>query len=217
VSIPTAPYAEAVDHLPVGATLVIPRSTWEEYTQLLEFTAERPGLRVTYDRGRLEIMSPSPEHEEYKELVLQLARVVAEEQGVLLETRGATTWKRRAKGQGTEPDTCFYVANARRIIGKRRIDLDVDPPPDVVVEIDVTNESLGKFPIYAELGVPEIWRYDGAAVQLFNLSDGRYQEQRVSMAFEGLTPEALTEVLEACKREGQTAALSAFRRRLRAN
>lgn len=217
MSIPTAPYAEAVEHLPEGATLVIPRSTWEEYLQVLEFTAAWPGVRVTYDRGRLEIMSPSPEHEEYKELVLQLARVVADERGVLLETRGATTWKRRAKDQGTEPDTCFYVANAHRIIGKRRLDLDIDPPPDVVVEIDVTNESLSKFPIYAALGVPEIWRYDGAAVQFFGLADGRYQERRVSGSFEGLTPEAITEVLEACKSVGQTAALAAFRRRLRAS
>jgi Uma2 family endonuclease len=206
---------DAVEHLPEGAMLVIPQTTWEEYEELLNAVAERPGLRLTYDGGRLEIMSPSPEHEEYKELVLQLVRVLADERGLPLETRGATTWKRRSSGQGTEPDTCFYVANAARVIGKRRIDLEADPPPDVVVEIDVTNESLSKFPIYATLGVPEIWRYDGTVMQFCGLADGRYQELPTSMSFPRLTPAALAQALEEGKLAGQTAALAAFRQRLR--
>jgi len=208
-------YVDALEHLPEGAMLVIPQSTWEEYEHLLDDVAERPGLRITYDRGRLEIMSPSPEHEEYKELVLQLVRVLPDERGVPLETRGATTWKRRSFGQGTEPDTCFYVTNAARVIGKRRIDLETDPPPDVVVEIDVTNESLSKFPIYAAIGVPEIWRYDCAVVYFFGLADGRYREIPTSVAFPQLTPAALAEALDESKRAGQTAALAAFRRRVR--
>jgi Uma2 family endonuclease len=189
----TTAVVAAVEHLPEGAMLVIPEATWEEYEQLLDTIAARPGMRVTYDRGRLEVMSPSPEHEEFKELVLQLARVLADERGTPLETRGATTWKRRSSRQGAEPDTCFYVGHASRIIGKPRIDLEVDPPPDVVVEIDVTNESLSKFPVYAALGVPEVWRYDGTAVQFFGLVQAGYHGRRA----------------------GQTAALRAFRLQLR--
>lgn len=97
-------------------------------------------------------------------------QVLSEELGIPLETRGSATWKRRSIRKGTEPDTCFYVANAASVIGKRSIVLDTDPPPDVAVEIDVTNESLSRFPIYAALGVPEIWRYDGRSACFYELA-----------------------------------------------
>src|SRR6266571_5601040 len=115
-------------------------------------------------------MSPLPEHEEYKDSLYTLVRAFAEEHGITLETRGSATWKRRKLRKGSEPDACFYVANAHRIIGKRRIDLESDPPPDIVVEIDATNESLSKFSIYAAFGIPEIWRYDGKRVQMYELA-----------------------------------------------
>ena len=85
--------------------------------------------------------------------------------------------------KGAEPDGSFYVQNADAIIGKRRIDLSVDPPPDVVVEIDITSESLSKFPIYAAFGVPEIWRYDGRAAQIYHLVNQSYVETDASLAF----------------------------------
>src|SRR5437016_6345837 len=138
-------YLESVEHLPEGAILVFPKVSWKQYENFLEDLAGRPGLRVSYDEGRLEIMSPSSEHEDYKDFILQLARLLSQELGIPLEPRGSTTWKRRTSHKGAEPDTCFYVANAHRIIGKRRIDLESDPPPDIVVEIDATNESLSKF------------------------------------------------------------------------
>jgi Uma2 family endonuclease len=206
---------EAVDHLPAGAILVLPQVSWEEYEQLLGDLADRPGIRVSYDEGRLEIMSPSAEHEEYKEFILRLVQILAEERGVALETRGSTTWKRRTIRKGTEPDTCFYVANAGRIIGRRTIDLEVDPPPDIVVEIDVTNESLSKFPIYAALGVPEIWRYDGKRVEMYALAGASYISTPTSKAFRDLTSDIVAEHLERSKTAGQTSALAAFRERLR--
>lgn len=111
-------YRDAVDHLPNGASLVFQDVSWEDYEALVEDLWDRPGLRVTYDEGRLEIMSPLPEH-------------------------GSATWKRKRLRKGTEPDTCFYVAaHADAIVGRRKINLDVDPPPDIAVEIDTTHESL---------------------------------------------------------------------------
>ena len=213
VSTRATDYRDAIEHLPEGATLVFRDFTWAEYEQLLEDIAE-PGLRVTYDEGRLEIMSPSQEHEEYKDLILSLVRVLSAVRGIAVETRGSATWKRPAIRKGTEPDTCFYVANAPRIIGKRTIDLDADPPPDVVVEIDITNESLSKFPIYAALGVPEIWRYDGTAVHLYERAGNGYRTITESPSFPGLTATILAGALDQSKREGQTAALETFRQRL---
>lgn len=215
VSTRTADYLDAIEHLPDGAMLVIPQSTWEEYEHLLDDLSGWPGVRVTYDCGRLEIMSPSLEHEDYKEFILALARVLAEELRIPLESRGATTFKRESFQQGTEPDTCFYIANADRIIGKRQIDLDLDPAPDVVVEIDITNESLSKFPIYAALAVPEIWRYDGTTARFYALAGEGYQEVTESRFLPRLSATMLSDALDQSKREGQTMALSAFRQRAR--
>ena len=210
------PYVEAIDHLPPGAILVFPQVSWDEYEEILGGLVERPGLRVSYNEGRLEIMTPLPEHEEYKELILRIAGALSEELGILLETRGSATWKRRTLQKGAEPDTCFYVVNATRIIGKRKIDLESDPPPDIVVEIDTTHESLSKFSIYAALGVPEIWRYDGAHVQMYGLTRDTYVEAAESRFFPGLSCSMLLESLDLSKTHGQTAALALFRQRIRA-
>lgn len=211
----TADFVEAVEHLPQGSMLVIPQASWEEYERLLDDLAGRPGVRVTYDSGRLEIMSPSPEHEEYKDLILRIVHVAAEELGVPLETRGSTTWKRRSDQHGLEPDTCFYIANAHRIVGKRALDLESDPAPDVAVEIDLTTESISKLPIYASLGVPEVWRYDGKKARFFALADDGYREVAECRLLSGFSAEVLTEVLAASRTSGQTAALTTFRTRFK--
>jgi Uma2 family endonuclease len=211
----TADYLDAIEHLPAGATLRLQHIGWNEYEQLLTELGNRPRLRTSYDRGRLEIMSPLPEHEEYKGLILRLAHVLAEELGVNLETRGSATFKRAREAKGAEPDESLYVQNAARIIGKRQIDLSVDPPPDAIVEIDLTNESLGKFPIYAALGVPEIWRYDGERAWMYHLAEHGYTQAPVSRAFPLLTAEALTGFVEQSKTQGQSVALSSFRQWVR--
>lgn len=216
MSVHTTDYLDAIAHLPAGATLRLPGIGWDEYEELLLELADRPGLRVSYDTGRVEIMSPLPEHEEYKEFIYSLARIISEETGVILETRGSATYKRRHGAKGVEPDTSFYVQNAARIVGRRTIDLDVDPPPDVVVEIDTTNESLSKFQIYAGLGVPEIWRYDGHEAHIYHLINESYTEASTSRAFSMLPAGALTEFLEQSKTQGQTIALTAFRQSLQA-
>jgi Uma2 family endonuclease len=212
----SAEYLDAIEHLPHGAILVFPDVSWEEYQGLLEDLTDRPGLRVSYDEGRLEVMSPLSEHEDYKEFVLQIARVLADELNTALEPRGSTTWKRRKLRKGAEPDTCFYVTAADRIIGKRNIDLDSDPPPDIVVEIDTTNESMSKFSIYAAFGVPEIWHYDGNRVQMYAWTpELQYRTIPASRFFPILTDSLLQEALEASKTAGHTDALKAFRQRIR--
>ncbi|HST21740.1 MAG TPA: Uma2 family endonuclease [Blastocatellia bacterium] len=211
----TADYLEAIEHLPEGAMLRLEHITWNEYEQLLEEMDEHPGMRVSYDEGRVEIMSPTHEHEAYKDFCTGLARILSEELGIPVETAGSTTYKRKQLMKGAEPDGSFYVQNARAIIGKRHIDLSVDPPPDVVVEIDITSESLDKFPIYAAFGVPEIWRYDGEHAQIYHLVNQSYVEVAQSLAFACLTAQALTDFIEQSKTEGQSVALAAFRQWVR--
>ena len=98
-------------------------------------------------------------------------------------------------------------------MGKRHIDLTFDPPPDIAVEIDLTNESASTLPLYADLNVPELWRYDGTAVRFYGLTAEGYQEIAESRFLHRLTAAALTDALALSKTDGQTAALAAFRRR----
>ena len=200
-----------IEHLPEGATLVLPQFSWEDYERLLEELRERPHLRISYDRGKLEIMSPLPEHEEYGRFIDDLVRVLASTHKLKVQKYGAATWKRQPLLRAVEPDCCYYVANAERVIGKRKFDLEIDPPPDIVVEIDITNESLSKFPIYAALSVPEIWSYDSKTIQFYELAGGKYREVSKSRFFPRLTPSMLAAALELNKTDGQDAALDSFR------
>ena len=109
---------------------------------------------------------------------------------------GSTTYKREDLERGFEPDASFYIRNAERVRGKSRIDLDVDPPPDLVVEVDITNPSLDKLPIYARLGVPEVWRYDGERLTVFGLRGEGYAEVAESSVLPPLTSEALSGLIK---------------------
>lgn len=209
-----AGYLDAIEHLPEGSTLVIHQVTWEDYERLLGDVSERPGLRISYDCGKLEIMSPLPEHEEYGRFIERLVQILAEELDLKVQSYGSATWKRQKLTKGAEPDCCYYIKNAGLVIGKRKFDLESDPPPDVVVEIDTTNESLSKFSIYAALSVPEIWRYDGNKIQFYELGSMGYRESTGSRFFSQLTPAMLADALEKSKSEGQTSALRAFRQQL---
>ena len=213
---PTLEYLAAIEHLPAGAVLHLTGVGWDEYEELLQATDARPNLRVSYDAGRVELMSSLAEHEAYKDTFLILVSALADELDLELESRGSTTYKQKKKVKGVEPDTCFYVANARRVIGLKRIDLNVDPPPDVVVEIDVTNLSTPKFPIYSAFGVPEMWLYDGAELEFYELmGDGKYRRVLASPAFPILIAEEFAKFIALSLTDGQTAALKVFRRFVR--
>jgi Uma2 family endonuclease len=206
-------YRQAIDYLPPGATLVLRDVSWEDHERLLEELADRPAVRVTYDQGTMEIMSPRPEQEEYKCFIDRIVVALGDYLDLNVEPRGSATWKKKRDAKGTEPDTCYYVANSDRIIGKRDIDLNVDPPPDVAVEIDATSESLSKLPIYSTLRVPEIWRYDVRhnQVQMYELRGNKYVEIQASRSFPILTDKVLADFIGHSKTKGQKAAMAAFR------
>lgn len=211
----TTSYLDAVKALPVGGTLILTDVPFDEYEQLLSDLSANPGLRrrvrVSYYRGRLWVMTLPPLHEKFKDLALRLAQILSEELGDDLESLGSTTFKSDAFSPGAEPDTCFYVANATAVIGKDKIDLSVDPPPDVVVEIDLSHSSPGKQELYVAMGVPELWSYDLRRARIYHLTPQGYVEAAASRAFPLLTAETLTNFLEQSKTEGQSAALRDFR------
>jgi len=206
----------AAEHLPSGATLVIHEFNWDDYEQLLEALSKRPGLRVSYDSGRLEILSTSALHENFSRTVDLITYTFAELRGLNLQNYGSATWKSKALGKGVEPDACYYVENVGRVLGEEDIRLETHPPPDIAVEIDITNSSLRKLSIYAALSVPEIWRYDGRAFTFYTLREGKYLEIAESAQLPDLTGSMLLEALEDCRTRGPIVALKAFRRLLRA-
>ena len=134
---------------------------------------------------------------------------------LVLESLGSTTYKQEWLARGVEPDACFYTANAAGIIGKERIDLKVDPPPDIVVEIDVSHDPTRKLAIYAGMGVPEVWRYDGKRAHIYQLVDQDYVSVDASFVLPVFTTDVLSRFLEQGKTEGQTATRRAFRDWLR--
>lgn len=178
---------------------------WDTYERLLRDHADASAPRFTYDRGTLEIMSPLPEHERLNRAIQLLLPVVAEEAGIELYSLGSTTFNREDLQRGFEPDSCFYIQNALRVQGKDRIDLHTDPAPDLVVEIDITHPSIDKLPIYARIGVPEAWRYDGERMEMLALDGDRYVALPRSRALPSLTPEGLAALLPASKGLGDIA------------
>jgi len=207
---PTGDCLDAIEHLPEGATLDIHQFSWDDYERLVD-VLDRPKLRVIYDNGRLEIVSPSSRHEKYSTVIEALVRILSEELSLDVESYGGTTWKKRSLKKGIEADACYYVKNARRVSSKDKLDLEKDPPPDIALEIDITNHSSSKFPIYAALHVSEIWHYSRGIMRFFKRTGNTYNEIQESQFFPGLIATMLADALQHSETEGQTPALQAFR------
>ncbi len=178
---------------------VLPHVSWATYESLLADYSDTRTPRFTYSEGMLEIMSPSTEHEKINLALAMIAELVAEEQDIEFAPLGSTTFRRRDLKKGTEPDSCFYIQNVERIRGKKELDLTVDPPPDLVIEVEITSPAVPKLPVYARLGVPEIWLHDGRAPKILRLVGGQYEDNNQSGVLPCLTESVLSEFLEQSK------------------
>lgn len=185
--------------------------SWETYERLLAEHTGNSSTHFAYDRGRLEIMVLSVQHETLKYLLSLLVDLFAEEMEIDIYAVGSTTFRRQDLERGFEPDACFYFQNEAFVRGKSNIDLLVDPPPDLVIEIDITSPSLNKFPIFAALSIPEVWRYDGERVSIWAYHAGDYQERVESQLLPKITSVVLTEFLEAGRQMKRTAWLRRVR------
>jgi Uma2 family endonuclease len=210
VETPTTNYRELVEKLPPDSALLLHNVSWDDYEELLDAVGEAAGLRISYDQGRLQIMTLSPEHESYTKIIERLIDLLSIRLRIKILFFGSATIKKQRRDRGSEPDACFYVQSAERIGKNQRIDFSADPPPDIVVEVDVHHDSLSKFPIYATLGVPELWRYDEHALTIHLLHEGQYVESESSLALPMLSSRVLTEFLNRSQREDQYEILLAF-------
>ncbi|MDY7021768.1 MAG: Uma2 family endonuclease [Cyanobacteriota bacterium] len=158
---------------------------WETYQYLLQDLSQQRRFRLTYYQGDLEIRVPSPEHEFYKEVIGRFVETLAEELEISIYPLGSTTFK-QAENSGAEPDKCFYIRNIDKIRGKKRWDFVNDPPPDLVVEIDITSRSETRLKIYAQLGVPEVWIYNQKSFKIKQLQNDEYYSSDRSLFFPNL-------------------------------
>ncbi len=195
----------------VPGRVVLNQISWHTYEQLLAEMGDNRTIRLCYDRGLLEIMTPLLDHENPKEILTALVGVLAEELNIEIMRAGSTTLKRPDLAKGAEPDSSFYIQNERLVKGKSRIDLTTDPPPDLVIEIDVSSSSVDREGIYAAMGVPEIWRCDRGVVKFLQLEAGKYIMVERSLAFPLLSVTELTKFFSQSQTLGETTLLRSFR------
>jgi len=200
---------------PPDQIVVLHDVSWETYAHLLEDFADSSTPHLTYDRGTLEIMSPTAQHEELNRTLALLVEILALELGLDIRSLGSTTFRREDLERGFEPDSCFYVQNAQAVQGKTRLDLAFDPPPDLVIEIDITSPSVRKDPIYAQLGVPEVWRYNGGELRMSKLEENGYVTCENSVAFPLLTARVLSEFLHNSRTTTRPELVGSFRQWIR--
>lgn len=185
---------------------------WPTYARLLRALAGRPAVRLTYDRGTLELMTPSYAHEDLSYLIGRFVDTLTEEFGLPVKGGRSTTFRRRSRRGGLEPDGSWWIAHERAVRGKTEIDLRRDPPPDLALEIDVTHSLLDRLAIYEALGVPEVWRFASGRMTCHVLGpDGRYAESETSKTLPKLVPRDLEPFIELRERLDENAVVSRFR------
>ncbi len=202
---PISPPAPAYEHV------YLPGVSFATYEALVTEIEDRRRLRITYHHGEMEIMSPTQDHERAKTLIGQMIEVLTEELGIPRMSCGSTTFKDQLLDCGLEPDECYYIQHEADVRG-RTVKLRVDPPPDLVVEVDITTSEIDRFPIYAALGFPEIWQYvDGDIVVHVLQKNAQYLVADHSAAFPMVSIAKLVEHLDRCHETDETTWIRAFR------
>lgn len=200
--------------VPPGQRVLFRQVTWAEYEAILVELGEHRSTRLAYSEGTLEIVAPLPEHEKAKVVIGDLLKALLDELDMNWESLGSTTFRREEMSVGIEPDDCFYIQNHALMIGRDRIDLTIDPPPDLAIEIDVTSKT--RLSAYEGLRVPEIWRYQNRKLQINVLQAGKYVELQASPTFPDLPVVAgISHYLEMSRTAGTAPAIRAFRRWVR--
>ncbi|MCP2727077.1 Uma2 family endonuclease [Limnofasciculus baicalensis] len=200
--------------VPPGQRIILTDVNWSKFEDILQELGEKRASRVAYYQNQLEIRMPLPEHEFNKEIIGDMGKILLEELEVDRECYGSTTFKRKDMAAGIEPDNCFYIQNYRLMIGKRRLDLTVDPPPDLAIEVDVTSKT--QLSAYEALGVPELWQFSQGSLRINLLEAGEYIESSFSPTFPDFPLiEGVSQFVQMSLTQGSSAALRAFRKWVR--
>jgi len=199
-----------------GQQLLLKDISWQQLETILEELGESRAAKISYSNGLLEIMTPLLEHEKDKEIISYLVQILLKELKIDFEAAGSTTYKNKKMSQAVEPDASFYITNYAAIIGKDRLDLSIDPPPDLAVEIDITSRT--QFDNYLLLGVPELWKYTRKGLQIYLLENGQYIQSKNSPNFPNIPIiELVDRAIEDSKKIGRSKAIASFETWLKTN
>jgi len=193
--------------VPPGQRVQFENISWTDFEAILDELGEHRGTRIAYSAGILEIMAPLPEHETAKVFIGDFVKILLDEMTLEWISLGSTTFKQQLMAAGIEPDDCFYIQNCGRMVGRDRLDLAVDPPPDLVIEVDLTSKT--QISAYAALRVPEVWCYDSGILKICVLRDSNYVDINVSPTFPNFP---LLEVIPQFIKRSQTEVMSSVRR-----
>ena len=191
--------------------VILSNISWQTYEAMLVDMGDRRSVRLVYDQGVLEIRMPSDIHEAINRLLARIVGVLAEELDLPLKEFGSVTLNRSDLKKGAEPDSCFYIQNADRIRGNR-IDISVDPPPDLIIEVDITNSSVRSFAVYQQLRIPEVWLYANSSVKIFQLQDDNYIECEFSSIFTIISGNVLGHFLQMSATEDSISIVRSVRK-----
>jgi Uma2 family endonuclease len=208
--------------------VVLPSITWEKFEQILTELPPDRQIRLTYHRGKLEMMTPVAEHERCQKLLDSLILVLADELGQEVEAIAPVLIKNPGLDMAIEPDACYYLSRGVSRGGhggtappdRVEIRLPADSPPDLLVEVALTQTKLDKIPLYTRLAIPEVWRYITTAgenvlkgkLEIYYLQGDRHTPQRHSTVFPGLSSDRILEFIE----QSDSMSLAASLRLLRA-
>ncbi|MEB4593591.1 Uma2 family endonuclease [Candidatus Thiothrix sp. Deng01] len=195
---------------PQDTEVIIHDVSWEEFERFMDELGDRSSLRIHYNHEAIYLMAPSAGHEVPKIHIGRFIEYLLEQQDAAFESLGSVTLRKQAAKKAAEADECFYIEHEAAVRGKDKISLDVDPPPDLAVEIDIYSPTDRE--LYAALGVPELWIYDGRRLEILVLRDGGYQPLEYSPHFPGLDLRShIPAFIALGKRDGRMAAMKAFR------
>jgi Uma2 family endonuclease len=175
--------------------VVLRQVSWDTYERLLADDEERRVPRITYDTGVLELVTPSKPHEREAATITRIVDIVSANLGVPVQSTGATTYRRRDLSRGFEADASFYIQNEPRVRDRIEVNLSIDPPPDLVLEMEMSRSAIDKLRLFASMGIPEVWRCDGTRFTIYILDGERYHESSTSRALSVLTAEILIRFL----------------------
>ena len=185
--------------------------SWQTYIQILTELGDHRASRLAYAQGVLEITMPSDRHETHKKLLERMIETLTEELNLPAKSFGSTTLNRSDLEHGAEPDSCYYIQHVSQIQG-RQVDLATDPPPDLVLEIDISSPSSRRIDIYKQLGIPELWCYSGGRVQMYRLQNGAYVPCDLSPSFPLVSTALINQFLQQAEAQDDTTFIRTWRR-----
>jgi Uma2 family endonuclease len=193
-----------------GQRIQLQQVNWNEFEAILNELGDKCGYRIAYSDGVLEIRMPSLEHEKAKVLIGDMVKILLEELDLDNECFGSSTFKRQDMAKGIEPDEYFYIENFAQMLGKNRLDLTLDPPPDLAIEVDVTSKT--GLEAYQTLGIPELWRLEAGKLHIDLLQERQYQSVNFSPHFPHIPIiDGIAQFLDRSQTEGRSQTLKAFR------